>query len=218
MLPVDALLRRGKSSTTLVKLMMACNDLTLANDALGMWKKEDGRQRLSRQRGAQMYFVRLQIGHLVEALKIVEEFRKDPELMRLLQRCDARTRASFAHLEPFLKGGVREREFTGLAGQLRHNLAFHYNESGKLIERALARRGTRFPGKPSVVTRGTPPILSYFSLADELLDSIVVRQLWGIPEDADLRNAADDAIMRVHEVLLAFVDFAGEVCWKLTER
>lgn len=217
-LPLDALLRRGESTPTLIKLMMACNDLSLADDALGRWKGEEDRLRLPRQRGAQMYFLRLQIGHLVEALKVAEEFRNDPELMKLLARCDAQTRNSFTHLETFLKGGTRRDEFMNLAGKLRHHLAFHYDESGKLIKRALKRRVEQFRSVPSTITRGSEPVLWYFALADELLDSIVVRQLWGIPESADLRAAADDAIMRVHEVLIAFVDFASEVSWKLSEH
>ena len=69
----DTLLARGQSAATVVKLMMACNDLSLANQALADWKKEQPNLRKSRQSGAQMYFVRLQIGHLYEGLKVIEE-------------------------------------------------------------------------------------------------------------------------------------------------
>ena len=138
--------------------------------------------------------------------------------MRLLERCDAQTQSSFARLEGFLDGGSRQKEFEQLAGRLRHNLVFHYDESGKLIKKSLKRKIEKFPGSMALVTRGSTPIFWYFELADELLDSILVRQIWDIPDAANLREAADEAIMRVHEVLLAFVDFAGEVIWKLTEK
>lgn len=59
-----------------VKLMMACNDMQLANEALSSWKENQPRNRQCRQAGAKMYFARLQMAHLHEALKIIEEIRK----------------------------------------------------------------------------------------------------------------------------------------------
>jgi hypothetical protein len=68
---------RGKSAVLIVKLMMACNDLQLTNEALSEWSKEQPRSRQYREKGAQIYFVRLQFAHLHEALKIVDQIRDD---------------------------------------------------------------------------------------------------------------------------------------------
>jgi hypothetical protein len=81
-----ALLRRGSGASILIKLMMAVNDLALADDALGSWNKEQPDLRKNRQAGARMYFVRLQMAHLVEAMTAVEEFKKDPSLMNALSK------------------------------------------------------------------------------------------------------------------------------------
>jgi hypothetical protein len=54
---------RGETGVVLVRLMMACNDMTLANESLAEWKPEQPRDRAYRQLGAMRYFVRLQMGH-----------------------------------------------------------------------------------------------------------------------------------------------------------
>jgi hypothetical protein len=171
-------------ASTVIKLMMACNDLSLANDAQGAWKNEQSPTRKSRAKAAQMYFVRLQISHLNEALKIVRELRDDASLMKIVDQCDAQTRASFAKLEQFMPGGARHDQFAKVAGRIRQNLGFHYDESGKLIAKALKDRLAKYPDSLSSVTRGSSAHLWHFELADEILDRIVVREIWKIPEPA----------------------------------
>jgi hypothetical protein len=69
------LLDGGRAATIVVKLMMACNDMQLANEALSSWTQEQPRSRQYRQVGARMYFVRLQMAHLHEALNIIGRSR-----------------------------------------------------------------------------------------------------------------------------------------------
>lgn len=69
----NTLKMRGSSAITVVKLMMSFNDMSLANQALTEWKKEQPMMKKSRQIGAAMYFVRTQISHLKEGLKIIKE-------------------------------------------------------------------------------------------------------------------------------------------------
>ena len=52
------------------------------------------------------------------------------------------------------------------------------------------------------------------SFADDIVDSIVVRQLWGIPRQSDLRLEADMIADYQYEITLSFIDFAGEFIWK----
>jgi len=203
---------QGQSAVTVVKLMMACNDLSLANEALSGWKEKDSKMMKQRQVGAEMYFVRTQLSHLHEGLKVIDSIRKDTALTSLLRRCDNRTQG-FQQLEEFLPGGSKRAEFERLVGRVRHNLTFHYDESGKLIEGAIEDRASRSEARISSVTRGNTAYLWHFKAADDLVDSIVVRQIWNIPRNADLRVEADKIADRVHQIFLWFMDFSGEFIW-----
>ncbi|OHC75225.1 MAG: hypothetical protein A3G18_06590 [Rhodospirillales bacterium RIFCSPLOWO2_12_FULL_58_28] len=105
-----------------------------------------------------------------------------------------------------------------MVGNLRNNLVFHYDESGKLIERAILDRAGRAGARLSSVTRGSTAYLWHFKPADDVVDSIVVRQIWGVPRDKDLRAEVDKIAGDIHEVFLHFTDFAGEFIWKYIER
>lgn len=209
---------RGQSAVTVVKLMMACNDLTITNQALGDWKNEERQSRRSRQRGACMYFIRAQIAHLYEGMKIIEEIRNENTLSMLVNRCDTQTQQSFRELEQYLQGGPRRNCFEQLAGRVRSNLTFHYDETGKLIEKAMADRGGRTDAQISTITRGSTAHLWHFKVADDVVDSIVVRQIGKVPRDADLRAEADVIMDEVQQIALSFLDFSGEFIWKYCER
>ena len=208
-----ALLERGKSATILIRLMMALNDLSLADDGLHVWSQEPSRLRKERQVGARMYFVRLQFSHLVEGLTIVEDFKADNALMTELSRCAANTQRAFEVLDAFLTDKLRRQTFNEVAEQMRCNLTFHYDEGGKLLSAALKRHVEKFPQRGSTITRGRGgAILWYFALPDELIDNIVVRRFVKVPEGTDeegKRMKTDDAIVQVQEVQKLFANFAA---------
>ena len=210
----QALLARGPSAAIVVKLMMACNDLSLANQALSDWKMEQPSSKKARQVGAGMYFVRTELAHLYEGLEVIDEIRNDATLSALVGQCDYQTQQSFRALEQFMRNGPRRAEFMQLIGQIRHNLTFHYDQSGTLIERAISDRAGRSEAQTSSVTRGDTAHLWHFKVADDIVDSIVVRHIWAIPREADLRAEADKVADRVHQIFLWFVDFSGELIWK----
>jgi len=214
----ETLEMRGKSAITVVKLMMACNDLSLANQALAEWNKDQPRDRKSRQAGARMYFVRTQLAHLHEGLKVIKAIRDDSSLINLVRQCDQQTQQSFHNLEPYLVGGSSRREFEQLVGQVRHNLTFHYDQSGKLIEKAISDRAARIEARITSVTRGSTAHLWHFKVADDVADSVVVRQIWNIPRHTDVRVETDKVTDRVHQIFLLFVDFSGEFIWRYCQR
>lgn len=207
----------GESAITVIKLMMACNDLSLANQSLSEWKKEQPISKRSRQVGAGMYFVRAQLAHLHEGFKIIEEIQKDSVLMALVARCDGQTQQSFKELEKFLPKAQYRPEFEQLIGRVRHNLTFHYDESGKLIEQAISDRTSDANATISSITRGDSSSLWHFKIADDVVDSIVVHQIWGIPRTLDTQVEADRIADRVHQILLWFIDFSGDFIWKYCE-
>lgn len=194
---------------------MACNDLSLANEAIGKWKEEEPpRMHRHRQAGAKMYFFRLQISHLYEALTAVAEVSENQELKALLEQCDKQTQASFRKLEPFAKGGSERARFERIAGMIRNNIGFHYETNGKMIRKAVADRAGRAEARTSSITRGDSALLWRFNAADDIIDSIVTRQIWEVPRDTDTRAEADRIADEIHAIFLAFMDFSGEFIWR----
>jgi hypothetical protein len=202
----------------LVQLMMACNDMTIANESLAAWRAEQPGERAYRQLGAMRYFVRMQMSHLFEGLKIIEKIKDSPDLHAMVGRCDAQTQASFRFLEEYLPRGPHRADFERLLGRIRNNIGFHYDDNGRLIARALAAAAAEPHRRHSSITRGSTAHLWRFEPADEIVDRIVVRQIWGIPVGADVSAEADRIVVRLHDIQLKYVDFAGEFIWKLTAR
>jgi hypothetical protein len=213
----DRLKLKGNDAVVVVKLMMACNDLSLANQALEDWKTTTDRQRRDRKRGAGMYFVRVELAHLHEAMRTIKEVDQTPSLRALVDRCDGRTRDSFAEVLSHAHGGAKYGRFAQLIGQLRHNLTFHYYQCDKLVMDAIDDRAGRAEANLSTITRAGTAHRWRFDVADDIVDSIVVRQLWKIPRDADVREEADKIADEVHAILLRFLDFCGEFIWKFCD-
>lgn len=144
----------------------------------------------------------------------IDRLRHDTALSGLVNRCDSYTQRCFRELEQYLPHGLKRARFEQLAGQIRHNLTFHYDQSGTLIERAVSDRAARAEARVSSITRGETIHQWHFKVADDVVDSIVVRQIWKIPREADLRAEADTIANEVHKILLLFLDFSGEFVWK----
>ena len=205
---------RGVTAATVIKLMMVCNDLSFANQALADWKEDQESGRQIRQKGAKLYFMRLQMAHLYEGFDLVRTIKADETLMGLLERCDLHTQESFISLESYLPGGAQRQRFEQILGRIRNNLTFHYDESGKLIGRAIVELSRRLDPIGSV-TRASTAHNWYFEAADRVVNSIVCFQGSSIPIDApNLSEQADTIAMECHEIFLRFVDFAGELIWR----
>ena len=209
---------RGPAAGIVIKLMMVCNDLSFSNQPLADWKEDQEGSRRARQQGAKLYFHRLQMAHFYEGFEQVRAIKADQTLYDLLHRCDVRTQESFRFLDSYLPHGTQRIPFERLFGHIRNNLAFHYDQSGKLIGRAIAELSRRADPIGSV-TRASTAHDWYFQAADRVINSIVCFQSWSIPEDApNLSEQADEIAMECHEIFLRFVDFAGEFIWRFVSR
>jgi hypothetical protein len=82
--------------------MLACNDMSVANQSLAEWKEEQPPRRKSRAWGAKLYFVRTQFWHLYEGLDVVKAIAADESLRNFIDQCDAQTQRSFAALLTYL--------------------------------------------------------------------------------------------------------------------
>lgn len=97
---LDALASKGKLGSVLVRLMMVVNDMSLAMDAQRRWTEDAGETRMHRERGAKIYFVRLQISHIFEAMKIIGEIAGNPGLMMAVDPQAARQRRRLRSCSP----------------------------------------------------------------------------------------------------------------------
>ena len=193
----------------MVKLMMAFNDLAVANEGLSIAKAELATKPNDKSRGAGMYFVRLQASHLYEAMKIVDAIASNPRLRAVINGCSEKCRTAFERLMNLRQGNNQQRKFKQFVGQLRNNLTFHYDESGRLIKRAMTRRASNAIGNHTSITRGTDPYTWRFAIADDVVDTVVCREIWKISDSADLRTEADAAATYGHQVVVDFADFAS---------
>ena len=208
---------RGDSALLVVKLMMACNDLQLANESQSDWERDQPPARKPRQVGARMYFVRLQLSHLFEGLKVIEQVKNDLSLQTLIETMDAESKNSFARLEEYLPGGPKHQRFESLFAQVRGNLTFHYDEHGKEVRQAIKNRSASQQTRITSITRGNSAYFWHFKAADDIVDDIVVRRIFKIPQNSDVPDQVDKVMMEFHQVFLWFVDFSGEFIWRYCE-
>lgn len=186
----------------LVRLMMACNDFSLANDSLGRWRIPQTKKEEGRAQGALRYFLRLQVSHICEALDIIDEIDKSPTLRAALRATDDRTKASFEALKRFKRSPIYKT-----MKLIRNKVAFHYDPVW--ARAALQRIAKAHPKRLSSITMGREALDWYFEPADMVEDSLMVRQIFKIPENADLRTETDKILVELQRVAEAFGDFAG---------
>jgi hypothetical protein len=189
-------------ASVVLRLMMAMNDIGVANDALQEWDQTQSRKKKARQNGGKLYFGRIQMAHIYEALLIIEEIKQTASLVRAVERCDIRTQRSFEAVATFLY----TEDFKRLR-RLRNNAAFHYDS--KLGLRALHQIIEKYPGDTSSLSLGSETLDWYFELGDKVLDRLVVRQVFNVSEDENMRDAINVVLDRLHAMAVAFADFAG---------
>jgi len=208
-------LERGlPESVTIVKLMAICNDFQLANEAMARWLDRESRRDSHRRSGALQYFMRLQVSHVFEALSVLKKVESSRGLMNEIARLSTVGQEAFRRVtEPT----ARER-FRGIAVRIRNNLTFHYEKSGRSFEKAIRDRASRPEGRYSSITSGTSLTGWRFRVADDLIDSITARQIFGISPEEDLRAASDEVATALFEYVRDFVNFSAELIVRLYRR
>jgi hypothetical protein len=197
----DKLLQDKELASIILRLMMAVNDGALANDALSEWDQTTERQKKNRFHGGRMYFARMQLGHVFEALDMVVEISKSAKLRELVAGSDSDTQESFDKLVAFL-----DTDDHKIMARIRSNLSFHYD--GKLAVRCLEDFLKKKPDDFSAMTFGTETLDWYFQLADKITNSIFAREVLKIPDDSDVTAEANKIFHRLFDVHEALADFA----------
>jgi hypothetical protein len=199
---------KGELGSVLIRLMMVINDMSLAMDAQRRWAEDPIEERKHRVRGAKIYFVRLQIAHIYEAMKIVEEIRKSPTLIKAVDRSGRRTRKAF----DALVGYMGSSQYKDIMGRMRNKLTFHYDP--KIAENALASLVAKYPDTTGSMSLGDEPHNWYFEPGDMVGDRAAVREIFKVPEGADVAAEADKIVMQLHGIVELFGGFAGSLIWE----
>ena len=189
--------------SVLIRLMLAENDISLAADANDFWAETSEQRRVHLKERARRYFIRLIMSHVHEALKIIEEINKNPNLKAAVDQCDARTGENFRKLVAILNS--RER---GQLNRFRNNATFHYDKetSADHLQAVIAAD----PTATWSYSVGSTPLDWSFELGDAVMDRMVVRFVLGAdePRSAARTQKVDEIAMRVYETSTTFTNFA----------
>jgi hypothetical protein len=205
-------LHNSAHGAIILRLMMAFNDISLANHGLAQYKQEQPRLRKHVQMGARLYFLRLQCGHMNEAMRVIREIRDDAALQAEVDKCSSEARAAFGKLTSCLDSNPGATDFGRYIGAIRNKTAFHYDPS--MVLAALNDRARRAEAATSTITAADELSLWRFEAADYIIDSIVVRQLWKIPRTSDLRAEADRIADYGSDICLSFLIFSSEFTFR----
>jgi len=191
-------------AAVLIRLMLSINDLSLANAAIEDWNSTTQQTRERRKRGALMYFTRVLLGHVHEALEIVRDISKSPTLRAAVDRCDKATTSSYGKLEAF----VNSSEVAPL-NRLRNRAAFHYDK--QLPLRSLAQIATQASDHSWSCSMGTHSLDWHFELADAVMDRMVIREVFELrePRSPERHEKTKMMALRQQEIAREFTDFAA---------
>jgi hypothetical protein len=197
---------RPQEAGIILRLMMVCNDMALANSRLGA--ATEGRDGVPEHLawGSKMYAIRLQIGHLNEAMPIFEDLRNCDALMAVVESCTQYARDCFAEVTSCLKGGANHKLFIKRIGIVRHKTVFHYDHD--LVVEALKDRANTAK-QPQSLTVSNDVRQMRYGVADAILDTLTVRHIWKL-RDADINDKLDEVLAFGERLHRASVEFGQE--------
>jgi hypothetical protein len=200
------LLADKEAASVLVRLMMAQNDIAMANNGLSEWTFTKDPRRLARQTGGRLYYGRMLMSHVYESLLIIKDPSQSPG-----------TCASLRCTDMLLIRGCGDFPHNGKKlCRIRNNVSFHYD--GKLALRALERRCVRHSqtrdGEPGIardcVKGGVEQDLSNETFSSCLVAPLRHRLLWGGTMSDQLHQAAPSNAGNFSlSTLAGLIDFAG---------
>jgi hypothetical protein len=201
-------LANSEGASTVVRVAMVCNDLAIANSSMGHYKNLPSKALSHIRQGAPLYFVKMSCGHLQEGMKTIQEIVDHPTLALLVNKCEHRAQSAFADLCECLPTGKDNADFRRYVQPVRNKTAFHYDPNE--VAAALRFRKTQHPNSPCSMTIGEDVHSSRFDFADVVLDTIVCRNLWGIPVTADVRSEANQIADWCFKRSVQFLAFGGD--------
>jgi|SRR5258705_2083788 hypothetical protein len=177
----------GELAPLLVQLMMAVNDLSIADHGLRYWHSEIPVPHENRVQGSKSYFVRLQIAHTFEALKVIYRLKNKPAFMAKVEQCDRATNAAFNRLVAVI--GTEEYQ---KMKRLRNAITFHYETQA--IQDAINRQSAKFPDYAMPLSTGSTTLDWYFEPGDRIVDSVIIRDALAMTSDPAVSAAVDKIV------------------------
>lgn len=214
---LEKLSRAGRSEASLIlRMMMACNDIALANHYQDKAKDDFKGKQKHIERGARLYFARLQAGHLNEAILLIKELDeilpKSLSLRATLEKCSPENKEHFLTLKACLKDGAKHEDFKQVVFMLRNKVAFHYT-ANKLFEQAISDSNNHIFGKDSSITVSDDINYFRFNIADQVIDTVVCRNIWTIDHNSNVQDEADKKSIFCYEMCKALVFFCSELAY-----
>jgi len=193
---------KGELGVILGRLMVAMNDIGIANDGLGSWMKEQEGIKKYRQAGAKMYYIRILISHIFEALTVINKIKDTPELKAAVDKSYPDTQREFKKCADVI-GTERYKQMK----DLRSGFGFHYLDEP--VRNAIASQAVKAPDLQLSLSVGNDHLEWFYQPGDRIIDSAVVRGIFKIPEGADVQKEVDRLIHDLQEVGDHLAQFAG---------
>jgi hypothetical protein len=184
--------------------MIAINDIAMVADANDRWEAEANPKRKLRQNAARLYFARVLLSHVHEALKMVEEISKSATLRAAVDQCDRHTVAEFEELEAILNSPER-----AIFNVIRSRMTFHYDL--QLPKQTTQEIADAEPDRPWSYSMGHEPLDWHFELGDAIIDRMIIRRGLGLNFPRSSRRTSRTAQIagRLQEISRKFTSFAG---------
>jgi hypothetical protein len=208
-IPKNAKIAASGIASVIARLMMIVNDMAIVNEFQRMWSTSKDERWESRRGGGRALFARIQMSYVYEALELIKEIRDSAKLMTEVGKCSKKTEECFTAVKAF----IDTEDYKKLC-RLRNNVGFHYDP--KLAERAVREISSDFPEDASAMTLGEDPLDWHFVLGDKVQDKIVVRYIFEVPKEKNIREESDAIAGRVFDMAEKLAEFAGYFIWERT--
>jgi hypothetical protein len=192
----------GPLGPLLIQLMMAVNDLGIADNGFRQWIEAPPPEHRDRIQGAKSYFVRLMVAHTFEALKVIYKINATPEFKKLVDQCDRQTQEAFARLVSIM--GTKEYK---TMKRVRNAITFHYETEA--IEQAIERQNDKFSDHPMSISIGNKTLYWYFEPADHVADGIIVRDAVGLKSYPVVSAEVDAVAVQLQKIGEDLSNFSG---------
>jgi hypothetical protein len=195
---------QAEIASTLVRLMIMINDLSLANNAVIEWSTATEKKRLRRRGGGMLYHVRILMGHVYEALKMIKIISNDSRLRDAVMSCDWRIIDEFLKIESFTKSPEMN-----MLECFRNKAAFHYDRN--LPIQNLHRVVEKLPDELFAYSMGEDGLDWHFELGDAVMNTMIIRDIFHQDYDRspERTKKVEEIATRQQEIARAFTDFAG---------
>jgi hypothetical protein len=137
-----------------------------------------------------------------EGLVVINKIKNDPALMKYVGQSTRSTEAAFAKCAAVIGAEQYKR-----MKRVRNDLGFHYQEG--TVRNAVASQVAKVPDMSLSLSVGSDPLEWHYEPGDRIVDSAIVRDIFGIPEGTDVQKEVDNLIHEMQGVGDYLVQFAG---------